>query len=431
MQPNFHAKPDGGDTAETDRPNGGSDMAFKYATMRDEPVDVPESPLIPPRRSGRVEELERQIGRLRDRMRIAVIYGGDKSVDGAVIHQTANPRSWKSYQVIAEDIAGALERLGFRHVTLAADDMRLGETLLRERIDMAWLNTGGVQGYNPMSHAPAMLEMLGVPYVGHDPLIAGTLDNKHVFKQELLYLDIPTAPFITWHPARGPFRPKVNSRFLRTFKDHWGPYIVKPVSGRASLHVRFVEDEADLPDAVADVYATTENHVLIEAYLPGREFCVAVGGLVVAKNKTLIRLSEPFAFSAIERRLSPDEKIFTSMDVRPITTERIKLLDPEADGALLERLHEVARKVFVEMNLESLIRLDLRADAKGDLRVLEANPKPDLKRPVEQATNLVCVALPALGMDYDDLILSMLADRLDVLLSQRRGTVTHLTKLLE
>ena len=386
--------------------------------------------LMPARRAGRVEELEQQLQRLSERMKIAVIYGGDKSAEGAVIHRTSNPRAWKSYQSVAEDIAAALERLGFQHTILVPDDMRLGEVLQQEAVDLAWLNTGGVQGYNPVAHAPAMLEMLGVPYVGHNPLIAGTLDNKHIFKQELRYIGVPTAPFITWHPARGPFRPSVNCRFLETFKDHWGAYIVKPVSGRASLHVHFAENEAALPEVVNQVYAATENHVLIEAYLPGREFCIAVGGSVVAKERHLTRLSDPFSFAAAERRLAGDEKIFTSMDVKPITNERIKQLDPNADAAILGQLHEIARKVWLELSLESLIRLDLREDANGVLHVLEANPKPDLKMPTAAGTSLVCAALPSLGMDYDDLILTSLADRLDVLFSQRRGAVSHLAALL-
>ena len=392
-------------------------------------ADHPE-PLIPARRAGRVEQLEQQLQRLRERIKIAVIYGGDKSVEGAVIHRTGNPRSWKSYRSVAEDIAAALVRLDFRQTILVPDDMRLGETLQQERVDLAWLNTGGMQGYNPVAHAPAMLEMLGVPYVGHNPLIAGMLDNKHVFKHELGYIGVPTAPFITWHPARGPFRPNVNCRFLETFKDHWGPYIVKPVSGRASLHVHFAEDETALPDVVNQVYAATENHVLIEAYLPGREFCIAVGGPVVARQRKITRLSEPFSFAAAERRLASDEKIFTSMDVKPITNERIKHLDPQADEAILRQLHEIARKVWVELSLESLIRLDLREDANGVLHVLEANPKPDLKMPTAEGTSLVCAVLPSLGMDYDDLILTLLADRLDVLFSQRRGAVSHLTAML-
>ncbi|MDH3910202.1 MAG: hypothetical protein OEU09_02830, partial [Rhodospirillales bacterium] len=76
-------------------------------------------------------------------MRIAVIYGGDKTAEGAVINQTYNPRSWKSYQTVAEDIAGALRRIGFRHVHLMSEDMQLGNRLAESGIHMAWLNTGG------------------------------------------------------------------------------------------------------------------------------------------------------------------------------------------------------------------------------------------------------------------------------------------------
>ena len=119
------------------------------------------------------------------------------------------------------------------------------------------------------------------------------------------------------------------------------------------------------------------------------------------------------------------------MDVRPITNDRVRMLDPQRDGDVLDQLHELGRRVFVEMNLESLVRLDIRADAHGRLHVLEANPKPDLKFPTAQGTSLICAGLAGLGMDYDDLILSILADRLDLLFSQRRGSVTHLLELLD
>ena len=61
-----------------------------------------------------LDGLKEQIERLLDRMRIAVIFGGDKSIPGAVINQAGNPRSWKSYEAVAQDIADALSRLGFR-----------------------------------------------------------------------------------------------------------------------------------------------------------------------------------------------------------------------------------------------------------------------------------------------------------------------------
>lgn len=377
-----------------------------------------------------IDQLEAVIERLAPKLRIAVIFGGDKSVDGAVINQSANPRSWKSYEVVANDIAAALGRLGFRHVGLFPDDMRLGEQLRQNDIDLVWLNTGGVQGYDPMAHAPSMMELFGIPYVGHDPLTVGTLDNKHAFKRDLVCLGLPTAPFITWHLARGPFRPQVNSRFARAFKDHWGPYVVKPVSGRASLHVHVVDDVADLPEVVAEVYHATQNHVLIEAFLPGREFCIAASGPITARGGHLMRRSEPFVFSPVERVLQPGERFATSMDLRPITQERVRPLDPSQDFAVIAQLNEIGRQVYLDFHLEALIRLDVRADAAGKLYILEANPKPDLKHPTGQTTNLICAGLSAYGMTYDDLVLSLLATRLDFLLTYRPTLMQRVQALL-
>jgi hypothetical protein len=94
-------------------------------------------------------------------------------------------------------------------------------------------------------------------------------------------------------------------------------------------------------------------------------------------------------------------------------------------------MRRLAREVFLEFNLESLVRLDLRADDDGKLYILEANPKPDLKRPSEGVTSLICAGLPEAGMDYDDLIYSLLADRLDLLFRHRRGAIAHIVDLLD
>jgi D-alanine-D-alanine ligase len=375
-------------------------------------------------------DLEVQIERLLPRLRLAVIFGGDKSTPGSVVYPSRNTRSWKSYEAVAADIAAALRRIGFHHVSLMPDDMHLGERLRREGVHMAWLNTGGIQGYNPTAHAPSMLEMFGVPYVGHDPLTATTLDNKHAFKREAHCAGLPTAAFATWHMSRGPFRPEINSRFQLAFGDYAGPFVVKPVSGRASLHVHVVEDRAGLPDAVAEVYAATENLVLIEKYLSGREFCIAVAGPVTARGQHLMRRSEPFSFAAVERVLSHDEKIFTSMDLRPITKDRCHRLDANRYPALSSDLHRLARDVYLEFNLGSLIRIDLRTDETGALKILEANPKPDLKLPAGEVTSLISEGLAETGMEYDDLILSLLADRVDFLLTHRRQSVRHIIDLL-
>jgi D-alanine-D-alanine ligase len=382
------------------------------------------------RRQTRVAELQEQVAKLAETMRVAVVYGGNKHVPGAVINPTFNPRHWKSYEAVAEDIAAALRRLGFRHVVTIPDDMSLGHQLRRHQIHFAWLNTGGVQGLGSVSHAAAMLEMFGIPYVGHNPLSAATMDNKQVMKRDLMIAGIPTAPFMVWQPSRGPLTPSENSRLQKAFGAYQGPFIVKPISGRASRFVVAVDDVSGLAPTAEGIYDATQNPVLIESYLSGREFCVAVCGEVIARQGKLQRLGHPFAFAVIERVLDQDERVFTSMDHRPITTDRVRCLDRENEADLYKKLTDMARHIYEEFEIETLIRLDVRADDKGDLYVLEANPKPDLAAAAENRTSIVGAGLKNEGMSYDDLILSLIADRVDVLFSQRRAVVRHLDPLL-
>lgn len=369
------------------------------------------------------------LDRLRETLRIAVLYNGDRNSPGAVIHHTHNPRSEKSYRPVAEDIAEAIRSNGFRHVVLLPDDMTLAERLRQEAIDLAWLNTAGVQGYDAVAHTPSFLEMAGIPYVGHRPLLAVTLDNKQVFKRECAGLGLPTPAFMVWDGVWGTLDADREGRFQGAFGDHPGPFVVKPVTGRASQHVHLVPDRAGLAAVVDEVYRRTLNQVLVEAFVGGREYCVAVSGRVVARGGVLERLEEPFVFSALERMLEPGEAIFTSMDIRPITQDRTRLLGP-ADGEIYDGLVRLARAVHAEFQLRALVRLDIRADSAGRLFILEANPKPDLKRPDGRQTSLVCVGLAAHGMSYEDLILSQLIDRLEHYMRNRPAAVQHISERL-
>ena len=388
------------------------------------PVLIPHRASFSPFRYS-FENMHRYVDVFRSRLRIAVVYGGDKHRENAVVYKTWNPRPWKSYEGVARDIQAALQALGFVHVKLMPDDMLLPQRLKDEGIHLVWLNTGGVQGYDSLSHSAAALELMGIPYVGHTPHNASLLDNKGAFKRALQALNIPTAPFLVWHPAQGTLTLR---RLRETFNEYAGPFVIKPVSGRASLHISVIDSAHQILPAAQALASTTRAAVLIEAYLPGREFCVAVCGKTLYRRDTLIKLGQPFAFSAVERLLEPDEVVFTSMDVRDITHNRIRsLTDDEPEKAHLLRL---ARTIYTEFNLTSLIRIDVRADANNVLNILEANPKPDLAHGSAGSTSLVAAHLTASQMTYHDLIMSLLVDRLDYLFRYNPETVTHLVELL-
>ena len=122
--------------------------------------------------------------------------------------------------------------------------------------------------------------------------------------------------------------------------------------------------------------------------------------------------------------------IFTSMDVRPITKDRIHFLDTKIDAPVRKQLHQIGCEVFREFNLSTLTRIDIRADDAGNLFILEANPKPDLKRGKDGVTSLIEAGLPEANMSYDDLILSLLADRLYFLFNHQRKSSAIFLSLL-
>ncbi len=347
----------------------------------------------------------------KSKMRIVVVHSGDKTNPNTVVNQVANTRFWKNYRFVAEDISSSLRRTGFENVDVMEESIHLIKRLTEFEADLVWANSGGVQGRASICHLPAMLELAGIDYIGHDPANSLVLDQKHIFKWALKAKGIKTPTFFVW-PAKAPrFTASDNKKFYRNFGTFKGPFIVKPTSGRASQNVKYVENVKNLGMAIEAVNKVTQSDVIVERFLSGREFTVSVMPSVVFQDGKFINHNKPFCFSRIERILGFHEKIFTSMDVKPITAERAKLLDFK-DSELIIKLDALATQVFTEFNLETLVRVDFRVDMDGDLNILEVNPKPDLKRPLNDTFNLSSLGLEAEQMTYDDLILSILSSKI-------------------
>lgn len=363
-----------------------------------------------------------QLNWIRNKLKIAVIHGGDKAQPRGFIFENLSPRSTKTYEAVAHDIANALRESGFQLVTVLAEDIYLAETLRQEQVDLVITNSGGLQGFDSMCHLPSMLEMLGVPYVGHSPMTAGLLDNKHLFKHEIKAAGLPTAPFITIGIDED-FASESNQRALDDIARRFPQgFIVKPVSGRASIHVYPVFDRSELASTVEKVRQASNNIVMIEPFLGGREFVVAVAGEYTFKQGELTQSDKPMAFSITERVLGADEPIFTSMDIKPITQDRLIAV---TEQPLRDQLAEIGQKIYRQLGLQTLVRVDMRMDNEGNLYVLETNPKPDLKRPEGDKVSLVCHDLQREGMSYTDLIQSLVFNRLSFLKAKRPMALAH------
>lgn len=364
-------------------------------------------------------------------LNIAIIYSGDNRDSGAVLQSTYHPRFWKSYKEVSIELGETLRELGFENIHVFPDDMRLAGRLADAKIHLAWLNTGGVQGRNAMAHTPGLLDMLGIPFVGHNLLSYAAMDHKLTLKRIMVGLGIATPDFLVWDPLRHATDQQFGDYFMRTLGEQDGPWIVKPVTGRASQYIHLIKNKVELLEAIEDIYRNTYNLVLIEAFLPGKEYCVAGAPYVIHQNGRFKRIDDPFTFSFAQRLFGPGEKIFTSIDRRKLDSSRARLLDDESHHQVMGTLRNMCTKLFREMSLKYLIRLDLREDEHGKIHVLEVNPKPDLKKPSPDRLSLVTLGLEREGMTYQDLILGLLGSFIDYGFTYRPVSVGNLFHLLE
>lgn len=341
---------------------------------------------------------------LKTRGRIAVICAAEPEPGKTVLFKSKQYRHWKSYREVGLEIADSLTRSGFRHVDIIDEDIHLLEKLTHSKTNLAWINSAGVQGRDSVSHAAAMCELSGISYLGHSPLTSALMDNKAAFKSWLRGNGLPTAPFIVCHPRQHRTITREQRDYQTEFSRFYdGPFIVKPVHGRGSRNVHFADNLNAVNSLVQEVYRATGGSALVEKFLPGREYTVA------GSYGALFEQS-PFAFGHSERMISGDEKIFTSMDIAPINSNRITPLRNAADSLVVNSLSILLREIYTQLALNYFVRLDVRADEDGAIGVLEMNHKPDLKFPSDRHFGILMNGAQALGISPDDMILSAIAD---------------------
>ena len=140
-----------------------------------------------------------------------------------------------------------------------------------------------------------MCEYLRIPHTGSSVIAEAICHHKPQTKMILMAHGVPTAPFQVFRDANEPLKPEL--RF---------PLIVKLSSEGASMGLDYgsvVHNAVDLRERVAYLISAYQQNALVETFIDGREFTVAVLGnnpayaLPVAEilffGKVPIRLDEP------------------------------------------------------------------------------------------------------------------------------------------
>ena len=174
-----------------------------------------------------------------------------------------SPRTIEGLETALCALGFAVERIG--HVKALAARLVAGE-----RWDFIFNICEGVAGLGREAQVPCLLDAYAIPYVFSDPLTNALTLDKAMAKKVLLHDGVPTAPFaLIAHPSEAA---AVTLPF---------PVFAKPVaegSGKGVGPASLVRSPADLEKVAAALIAEFRQPVLVEAYLPGREFTVGITG---------------------------------------------------------------------------------------------------------------------------------------------------------
>jgi D-alanine-D-alanine ligase len=296
-------------------------------------------------------------------------------------------------------IAAVAHALGLAGIVIPLEaDEEFPARLREARPDIVFNMAEGLDGPNREAHVPAICEFYGIPYTGSDPLTLALGLDKERTKEVLAARGIRTP---RWTVAGGTAG-SLNGRRLRF------PVIVKPLYEGSSKGIdsgSLVRDRKSALERVRWVVEGYGQPALVEEFLPGREFTVAVLG------------------NGLEARILPPVEIrFDSLpEGAPALYgwEAKWLWDtPEAplsifecpapvDDGLLAALEKAALGAFHALGCRDWARIDLRLDATGEPHVLELNPLPGIL-PDPRQNSCFPKAARAAGLGYDEMILAVL-----------------------
>ncbi len=292
-------------------------------------------------------------------------------------------------------IAEALEKAECNVTRIEADEEAYVK-LKTSKLDIVFNIAEGLRGESRESHIPAMLEMLNIPYTGSGPLTLAVTLNKALTNCILKANGIPSTNFQVFERSDDKLRK--NLKF---------PLIVKPLSEGSSKGIRndsLVKDEVSLRRKISWAIETYKQPVLVEEFLPGREFTV---GLIGNENPVVLPIVE-----ILVDKLPNGANPIYSYEAKWVWDTPSKPLDifqcpANISRELEEKIKRIAVKTFKVLNCRDLCRIDMRLDENGIPHVLDVNPLPGLI-PDPKAHSCLPEAARAAGFTYEQLICTIL-----------------------
>lgn len=265
--------------------------------------------------------------------------------------------------------------------------------LRKARPDFVFNIAEGLYGPNREGHVPAICEFLGVPYSASDPLTLSLALHKSRAKEFMQLRGVPTAPFI----------------LARTVADARNctlpfPLFVKPAfegSGKGVSVKSLCKDRRELLKQVDYLLSTYSEPVLVETYLPGSEFTVAImGNGKEARCLPIVGMR----FDELPEGAPPIYG-YEAKWIWDDPTDPLEMFECPArvPAKLASQIRNAALGAYHALECRDWCRVDVRCDADGTPNVVELNPLPGIL-PDPRDNSCFPKAARAAGMSYDELI---------------------------
>jgi len=262
-----------------------------------------------------------------------------------------------------------------------------------DRWDLVFNIAEGLHGIAREAQVPALLDAYNIPYTFSDPFVLALTLHKGMTKRVLRDLGIPTPDFTEIHTETD--IESVNIPF---------PLFAKPIAegtGKGISKLSIIQSQAELHKTCSFLLKEFHQPVLIESYLPGREFTVGIVGTgTKARSVGVVEVllnnnAEPGAYSYENK-----ENYETKVDYLRV------------DDKAAKQAEEISLAAWRGIGCRDAGRIDLRADANGIPNLMEINPLAGIN-PIRSDLVIICKQY---GISYKQLfqmILDSASERLN------------------
>jgi D-alanine-D-alanine ligase len=249
------------------------------------------------------------------------------------------------------------------------------------RWDLVFNFCEGMYGLGREALVPALLDAYQIPYTFSDPVVLAVSLHKGLAKRVVRDAGVPTPDFAVVEDAAD-----IAHVALRY------PLFAKPLAegtGKGITPSSRIENADALRSVCQGLLSTYRQPVLVEEYLPGREFTTGIVGtgpdarVVGTMEVIFLETAEAHAYTYVNKEYCDDRV-------------RYRL----AEGADAEGCAQVALRAWRALGARDGGRIDIRMDAAGRPSFIEVNPLAGL-HPKHSDLPIICTLA---GVEFQDLI---------------------------